>query len=58
MGFLERAIKRGVSNAIGNAVEKGVRKVVEPKIEEAAASVVNKAADKINEAAGMGATEQ
>jgi len=58
MGFLERAIKRGVSNAIGNAVEQGVRRAVEPKIEEAAASVVNKAADKINEAAGMGATEQ
>lgn len=51
MGFLDRAIKRGIGNAVGNAVESGVRRAVEPKIEQAAASAVNSAANKINGAA-------
>lgn len=52
MGFLERAIRRGVSDAVGKAVEKGVRQAVEPKIEQAAATAVNSAANQINQAAG------
>ena len=52
MGFLDRAISRGISNAVGNAVEKSVRNVVEPKIEQAAANVVNSAAGQINQAVG------
>lgn len=47
MGFLDRAIKRGVSNAVGNAVERGVRQAVEPKLEQAAANAVNSAANQI-----------
>ena len=58
MGFLERAIRRGVSNAVGNAVEKGVRQAVEPKIEQAAANAVNNAAGQINQAAGAQTAQQ
>ena len=46
MGLLDRAIKKGISNAIGNAVEKAVA----PKIEQATAGVVNQAAASVNQA--------
>jgi len=49
MGFLDRAIKRGIGNAVSSAVEQGVRKAVEPKIEQAAANAVNSAAKSIND---------
>lgn len=47
MGFLERAIKRGISNAVGKAVDEAVTKAVEPKATELA----NKAAADIEQAA-------
>ena len=46
MGFLERAIRCGVSNAVGNAVGKAVQQAVEPKATEFA----NKAAGQIDAA--------
>lgn len=52
MGLLDRAIKRGISNAVGSAVEQGVRKAVAPRVEQAAASAVNSAAAQINNAVG------
>ena len=47
MGFLERAIRRGVSDAVGKAVGNAVRQAVEPK----AADLANKAANAIDGAA-------
>ncbi len=47
MGFLERAIRRGVSDAVGKAVGSAVRQAVEPKATELA----NKAANAIDQAA-------
>lgn len=52
MGFLDRAIKRGISNAVGSAVEQSVKKVVAPKVEQVAANAVNSAASKFNQATG------
>lgn len=52
MGFLDRAIKRGISNAVGRAVETSVRNVVAPKVEEVTANAVNSAANSINNAVG------
>ena len=46
MGFLERAIRRGVSDAVGKAVGQAITNAVEPKATE----LVNKAADKIDSA--------
>ncbi len=46
MGFLERAIRRGVSDAVGKAVGDAVRQAVEPKATELA----NQAADQIDQA--------
>ncbi len=46
MGFLQRAIKKGVSDAVGKAVGNAVRQAVEP----AATNLANKAADSINQA--------
>ena len=54
MGFLDRAIKRGISNAVSGAVEQGVRKAVEPKIEQATANAVNSAAKSINDSVSSG----
>ncbi len=48
MGFLERAIRRGVSDAVSKAVGNAVQKAVEPKATELA----NKAAGAIDQAAG------
>ena len=48
MGFLERAIRRGVSDAVGKAVGQAITNAVEPKATE----LVNKAADKIDSTAG------
>ena len=47
MGFLERAIKRG----IGNAVEKAVGNAVQKKVEPKATELANKAANSIDQAA-------
>ncbi len=47
MGFLERAIRRGVSDAVGKAIGNAVQQAVEPKATELA----NKAADSIDAAA-------
>ncbi len=47
MGFLERAIRRGVSDAVGKAVGNVVRQAVEP----AATNFANKAAGAIDQAA-------
>lgn len=47
MGFLERAIRRGVKDAVGKAVGNAVRQAVEPK----ATALVNKAAGTIDRAA-------
>lgn len=58
MGFLDRAIRRGVSNAIGDAVEKGVRDAITPKVEQAAANTVNQAAEAINQSAAQTAQPQ
>lgn len=52
MGLLDRVIRNGINNAVGNAVEQGVRKAVQPKVDQAAANLVNSAADNINRAAG------
>ncbi len=52
MGFLERAIRRGVSDAVSKAVGNAVQKAVEPTATELA----NKAANAIDNAAGT--TEQ
>ncbi len=46
MGFLERAIRRGVSDAVGKAVGNAVRQAVEP----AATNLANQAADAIDQA--------
>ena len=46
MGFLERAIRRGVSDAVGKAVGQAITNAVEPRATE----LVNKAADKIDSA--------
>ncbi len=46
MGFLERAIRKGVGDALSKAVGNAVQKAVEPT----AASLANKAADAINKA--------
>ncbi len=46
MNFLERAIRRGVSDAVGKAVGNAVRQAVEPT----ATKLANKAADSINQA--------
>lgn len=46
MGFLERAIRRGVSDAVGKAVGNAVQQAVEPKATELA----NKAASSIDQA--------
>ncbi len=48
MGFLERAIRRGVSDAVSKAIGGAVQKAVEPKATELA----NKAAESIDKAAG------
>ena len=47
MGFLDRAIKNGISKGISNAVGNAVKQVVEPKVTEYA----NKAAGELNQAA-------
>jgi len=47
MGFLERAIKRGVSDAVGKVVGNAVRQAVEPT----ATNLANKAANAIDQAA-------
>lgn len=47
MGFLERAIKRG----IGNAVEKAVGNAVQKKVEPKATELANKAANAIDQSA-------
>ncbi len=47
MGFLERAIRRGVSDAVGKAVGDAVTKAVEPKATE----LVNKTAEQLEQAA-------
>lgn len=47
MGFLERAIRRGVSDAVGKAIGNAVTQAVEPK----AAELANKAAAHIDSAA-------
>lgn len=52
MGFLDRAIRRGVSQAVGNVVANEVQKAVAPKVEQAAANAVNSAANSVNQAAG------
>ncbi len=46
MGFLERAIRRGVSNAVGKAVGDAIGKAVEPT----ATKLANQAANTINQA--------
>ncbi len=46
MGFLERAIRRGVSDAVGKAIGNAVQQAVEPKATELA----NKAANSIDRA--------
>ncbi len=46
MGFLERAIRRGVSDAVGKAVGNAVRQAVEP----AATNLVNRATNAIDQA--------
>lgn len=46
MGFLERAIRRGVSDAVGKAVGNAVRQAVEP----AATNLVNQATQSIDQA--------
>ncbi len=48
MGFLERAIRRNVSEAVGKAVGNAVQQAVEPKATELA----NKAASSIDQATG------
>ena len=48
MGFLERAIRRGVSDAVGKAVGNAVRQAVEP----AATNLVNQATQSIDQANG------
>ncbi len=48
MGFLERAIRRGVSDAVGKAIGGAVQKAVEPT----ATDLANKAANAIDQAAG------
>ena len=58
MGLLDRAIRRGVSNAVSGAVEQGVRRAVEPKIEQAAAGAVNSAAGQINKSVGTQQQQQ
>ena len=47
MGFLERAIRRGVSDAVGKAIDNAVTQAVEPKATELA----NKAAAHLDSAA-------
>lgn len=47
MGFLERAIKRGVSNAVEKAVGNAVKEAVQPKANELA----NRAANQLEQAA-------
>ena len=55
MGFLDRAVKNAVGKAVGNAVENAVEKTVAPKIEQAAANVVNQAADTVNQSVSQNA---
>lgn len=47
MGFLERAIRRGVSDAVGNAIGSAVKSAVEPKVNELA----NKTAQQLEQTA-------
>jgi len=49
MGFLERAIRRGISDGIGKAVGSAITKAVEPKATELA----NKAAEQLDQAAAQ-----
>ena len=54
MGFLDRAIRRGLSNAIGNAVEQKVTEAIAPKAAESMnrqAAIMNQAAASVNSAA-------
>ncbi len=46
MGFLERAIRQGISRGVGDAIGKAVQSVVEPKATE----FVNNTANRVNEA--------
>lgn len=54
MGFLERAIRRGVSDAVGKAIGNAVKEAVEPKATE----IANKAADAFDKAANNVAQEK
>ena len=57
MGLFDKLIKDGIKNAVGNAVEEGLKKAIAPKIEEAAANSVNKAADAVNNSFGQNTQE-
>ncbi|MBQ2759374.1 MAG: zinc ribbon domain-containing protein [Clostridia bacterium] len=48
MGFLERAIRKGISDGIGKAVGNAINQAIEPK----ATQLVNKATEQLNSAAG------
>ncbi|MDR1733498.1 MAG: zinc ribbon domain-containing protein [Oscillospiraceae bacterium] len=47
MGFLDRAIRRGVSSAIGSAVSQGVSQAIGSKVQDTAADLTQRAADAI-----------
>lgn len=59
MGFLDRAIKNGISNginkglgeAVSKAVGESVKNIIQPKVNEAAANYTNAVTGSINEAA-------
>lgn len=52
MGFIGRAIRRGVSDAVGKAVGNAVGSAVRQAVEPAAANLANQAAESINQATG------
>ncbi len=53
MGFLERAIRRGVGDAVGKAIGNAVKDVVEPR----ATALANKAAKQFDDAAAVTAEQ-